>query len=412
MNQYCTCDVDNFGDILYPLLFGHVCRGVLGRDATTAAYAFLPGHAALEGGYEVRPIRELFAGDAGRHPLVIGGGDIIRFDDRTLASHYARQTGASRSGWSQTVQQGPYRVTYRYGDVPPGPDPVETFLWERMSPVHGAFMLSPQNCPGAASVAYFSAGVPFAFRREEWPQVQAIFDAAAYIYLRDAQSAEKLRRAGVTRDIDVAPDIAVLIADVFPKAALAESARSLLSGMGLAVDQPYLCFQLSEAAPRAVPGIASQLETFSRRHNLPVVLLPLGFCHGDVAALSRMADAYPQRFRLARVRTIREMLALLSHAEAFAGVSMHGNICAFSYGVPHLFGALDVDKIEGAMSSMELERIQRIADWSQLSSGLEALTNLDRGALVRKQSAASRRASAASDRLIRSLIAERASAGH
>lgn len=394
--------MDNFGDVLYPVLFEHISHRFLG-ETTTDAYAFIPGQAAMGGGYEVRSIRELFASDVTRHPLVIGGGDILRFDDRMLASHYTGQMDAPRTGWSQTFRQGPYRVTYHYGDVTPQPDPVEVFIRDKMPPVRGAFMLSPQNCPGAESVAYFSAGVPFEFQREEWPHVQAVFNAASFIYLRDAQSAGKLRRAGVTRDIDVAPDIAVLISDLFPKTALAEIAQNLLSGIGLSIDQPYLCFQLSEAAIPALPSIASQLQVFSKRHNIPVVLLPLGFCHGDVAILSRMSEAYPHHFKLAQVKTIREMLAILSHAEAFAGVSMHGNICAFSYGVPHLFGALNVDKIEGAMISMDLEEIQRIGVWSELLQGLEGLMNLDRLALAKKQSIASQRAYSASDRLIKSL---------
>jgi len=267
-------------------------------------------------------------------------------------------------------------------------------------------MLSPQNCPGAESVAYFSAGVPFEFQREEWPHVQSVFNAASFIYLRDEQSAEKLRRAGVTRDIEVAPDIAVVISDLFPKKTLADIEQNLLAGIGLSIGQPYLCFQLSMASTPALPNIASQLQAFSTRYNIPVVLLPLGFCHGDVAILSRLSEAYPHQFKLARVQTIREMLAILSHAEAFAGVSMHGNICAFSYGVPHLFGDLNVDKIDGAMTSMDLEPIQRIMGWNGLLQGLEALLDVDRQALSRKQLLASERAYSASDRLINTLRAK------
>ena len=404
INQYCACDMDNFGDVLYPILFKHVSHGILGKT-TTDAHAFIPGQAAMGGGYEVRSIRELFASDLTRLPLVIGGGDILRFDDRMLAFHYTRQMAPPRTGWGQTVQQGPYRVTYRYGDATPQLDPVEVFVRDKMPPVRGAFMLSPQNCPGAKSVAYFSAGVPFEFQREEWPHVREVFNAASFIYLRDAQSAEKLRRAGVTRDIEVAPDIAVLISDLFPKTALAEIAHDLLSGIGVSVDQPYLCIQLSEAATPALTSIASQLHVFAKRHNVPVVLLPLGFCHGDVAILSRLSEAYPHHFKLAHVKTIREMLAILSHAEAFAGVSMHGNICAFSYGVPHLFGALNVDKIGGAMVSMGVDENHRIGDWSELLQGLEGLMQVDRLDLAKKQAIASQRAYLASDRLLKALIA-------
>ncbi len=90
INQYCTCDVDNFGDVLYPLLFRHVVDRCAGA-ASARAYAFISGQAALGGGYEVDSVKQLYVDDVSRCPLVIGGGDILRFDDRVLASHYLKQ---------------------------------------------------------------------------------------------------------------------------------------------------------------------------------------------------------------------------------------------------------------------------------------------------------------------------------
>lgn len=84
---------------------------------------------------------------------------------------------------------------------------------------------------------------------------------------------------------------------------------------------------------------------------------------------------------------------------------MHGNICAFSYGVPHLFGALNVDKIEGAMVSMGIDENHRIGDWSEFLQGLEGLMQVDRLDLAKKQTIASQRAYLASDRMIKALIA-------
>ena len=401
INQYCTCDVANFGDVLYPSLFRHIAE-LSFENPDVRPHAFIPGKPALGGKFEVLPIRDLFQNDAAKHPLVIGGGDILRLDDLTVASHYLDPSTTLPSPQSYSLQQGPYRVTYHLGSSPPT-DPRRVFKIERMPPVHGAFMLSPHNCPGASSVAYFSAGVPFDFCKDECPQVQAVFNEASFIYLRDEQSAEKLRKAGITRNIEVAPDIAVVISDLFPKASLSDIALELLSEVGLSLNQPYLCFQVSQATTASLPIIAQQLYDYSIRYGIPVVLLPLGLCHGDVYTLSRLASVQPQHFKLVDAQSIREMLAILAHAELFVGVSMHGNIAAFSYGVPHMFGVLGVDKISGAMTSLNLEPTQKLGDWNGLLTGLKELMNLDRTLLAKKQKAAKKQAYSVSERLLKSL---------
>ena len=46
---------------------------------------------------------------------------------------------------------------------------------------------------------------------------------------------------------------------------------------------------------------------------------------------------------------------------------MHGNITAFSFGIPHLFGPIPVDKAEGFLDIVGLGADFRLASWSQLA---------------------------------------------
>jgi hypothetical protein len=390
LSQFCACDMENFGDVLYPLLLRHIVSRSL-ETAVVEAHAFLSGLAALGGNYRVHAIRELFRPAAPSLPLVVGGGDILRTDDGVIASHYRSRLPRPAEPIRYFQQQGDFEVTFSFGPVPWESDPLETFARQWMPPVRGAFLLSPRNCPGASRVVYFSAGVPFDIRCEDRPRIQAVFEESSFVYLRDEQSAEKLRGARVQRDLAVAPDAAVVVSDLFPKASLFAAANRLLSRVGLSAEEPYLCFQASAAATGKLPVIASQLRRFSRRHNMPIVLLPLGFCHGDREFLFGLTGESPDRMQLAHPRTVTDMLAILAHANIFAGVSMHGNICSYSYGVPHLFGALDVDKIDGAMRAMDLNGVQRISDWQELRQGLESLLDLDRAVLAGKQKRAAKR---------------------
>src|SRR5437764_12327878 len=85
-----TFDVENYGDLLYPLVFRQILKG---RDARLKVrhYSLLDGDAPQEAGFKTHAARSLF--EAGRDApsrIVVGGGDILRTDWKTVAAHYGR----------------------------------------------------------------------------------------------------------------------------------------------------------------------------------------------------------------------------------------------------------------------------------------------------------------------------------
>ncbi len=105
IKQLGTFDVENYGDLLYPVVFR---RALAERDSrlTLDAYSPLARDAPHAAGFEPRAARTLFrparegtdaggGGDArdGAARLVVGGGDILRTDRETLAAHYVRGGG-------------------------------------------------------------------------------------------------------------------------------------------------------------------------------------------------------------------------------------------------------------------------------------------------------------------------------
>src|SRR2546423_14848772 len=83
-----TFDVENYGDLLYPLVFRHMLKG---RDARLKVrhYSLLDGDAPQEAGFKTHAARSLFeAGRDAPRRVVVGGGDILRTDWETVAAHY------------------------------------------------------------------------------------------------------------------------------------------------------------------------------------------------------------------------------------------------------------------------------------------------------------------------------------
>lgn len=380
LRHYCAADMENFGDVLYALLIKSVLDRRLDCSPLIENVSFISGPAALRGGFDLQPIRKLFQAQAAPLPLLIGGGDILRLDDEAVAAcyqgRYRELVGDRHKERAPALvtksSDGRQTMSFTF-DIPrPMPTPA-WFHRSYMPPMRGAFLLSPENCPGASAVAYVSAGVPFHFLPTEAQFVRQVFNAAAGIWVRDELSREKLLEAGVNQDIIVAPDLAILTETLFPRESLRPAAMNLLQKLGLDYDERYLCFQVNSTGMNFIETIAQSLHELSRWSGKPIVLLPLGFAVGDRETLQKIHRRLPEVTRYANVETVHEMLALIAWSTGFTGVSMHGNIVAFSYGVPNVFAPLDVDKIGGVMRMLGLPASQRLESWHALPLAMSSL---------------------------------------
>lgn len=370
ISTYNASDMENFGDVLYPVLI----QRFLERHAVAridGKYAFLDGTAPLQGGYQVSAVRMLF----GEHDLardvrlLVGGGDILRSDDLTVARHYSPpETVFARTSFSDMFA----------GSVRALPTWEHQFVRERMPPHRGAFFVSPRTCHRLLGTAFVSCGVPFEIEPAQRPAVRAALDAASYVYVRDHQSREKLLRAGVTRSIEVAADIAIACAEYFPKSELMTAQAPSLAAHGIDVTREYAVFQCSSAARDHLVPIANELAVYAKQTGRQIVLLPLGPCHGDVETLQSIQGLADNAFCCLPTLSVLEMLAVIASAHVFVGVSMHGNICARSYGVRHGFGVLpSVDKIAGAMHILDMQPGQQMRQWDELCDFMLCLETLD-----------------------------------
>jgi hypothetical protein len=380
-----TFDVENFGDLLYPLIFRHLVQK---RYASLEIrhYSPLPGHAPQEAAFETYPIRSLFTADhAEPDTLVIGGGDILRTDWKTVAAPYSK---IHRRYFNRlTTALGP-AGTLRYLLLRQLPGQVgdrffaHRFIERRMSyPAVGPFLLEATNLPAGGVVAYLSCGVPHEFVAADRDKVKCTFDQARFIYLRDEQSAEKVRRCRVAREIHVAPDLVVLLSDQFDYKAEVRKGRKILSDLGVNAERPVLCFQSKLYAGFSAEEIVERLKRYQRRTDSEVVLLPVGYCHDDHQFLKRLARKSGGTFKYAGVYSVLDIISVIAASDLFVGTSLHGNITAFSFGIPHLFGPLPVDKAEGFLNAVNLPPELKLRSWSELNDRLDLVEALGRNFL-------------------------------
>ena len=360
-----TFDVENYGDLLYPIVFGHLVNKNGSRQVRH--YSPLPTTAPQEAGFQTDSISTLFAETAGPHNVIIGGGDLLRSDWNVFASHYSAN---SRSIGSLNA------VNYLLRTKIPRGEPATFFAsrfrdrWLNYANA-GPFLIDSERLPQGSSVSYLSCGVPHEFTATERESVKRIFNQSRFIYLRDEQSAEKLRRAGVEREIHVAPDLAITLSDQFDKQEQMRRGREIVSAIGIEPESSFLCFQCKPYPDFREEEIVDELKRYHERTKRPVVLLPIGHCHGDAQFLQDLARRSGGLLKYADVYSVADILSVIAASDLFIGTSLHGNVTASSYGIPHLFGPLPVDKTAGFLDVMNLPAELLLRSWTEMNERID-----------------------------------------
>jgi len=376
-----TFDVENYGDLLYPLVFRHMLKG---RDARLKVrhYSLLDGDAPQEAGFKTHAARSLFeAGRDAPRRVVVGGGDILRTDWETVAAHYDRayrgNFGRLRGslGTSGLLRHLPRRGLTVFGE---GGFYADRVGRRRSYAAVAPFIVDPADLPAGSEVSYLSCGVPHDFAPAEREKVRHTFERARFVYLRDEQSAEKLRRCGVRREIHVAPDLIVTLGEQFEHAAEARKGREILSKLGVNGERPVLCFQSNRYTGVREEELVEHLKRYRRRTGSEVILLPLGYCHGDHRFLRRLAKKSGGAFKCVNAYSVFDIISVIAASDVFVGTSLHGNVTAFSFGIPHLFGPLPVDKSEGFLRAVALPAELKLRSWREMNDKIDTAKGLGR----------------------------------
>jgi polysaccharide pyruvyl transferase WcaK-like protein len=314
--QFGTFEVDNYGDLLFPLVLRQALRRRLG-EVEVELFSPTPGSFRGDPSMNVRAIGEKqLDGVADRFDAyVIGGGDLVSFSRLSAPEHgynLPRTSSAHAACWALPA-------LCRHPDVP--------ILW---------------NAPG----------VPHPFRPEQAVVLWDLCTEVDYRCVRDEPSRRHLREAGVEGEIEVVPDTALCLPELLSPERARQLAAQRLAPLGLAPGG-YLAFQIAPWLLKQlgveVREVARFLGRLARQRGESALLLPVGYCHGDRRALERIRAAAPSELPLlAEPLPPLELAAVIASASAFVGSSFHGNVTAFAYGLPHLMvnsGALA--KLEG-----------------------------------------------------------------
>lgn len=302
--QFGTFEVENYGDRLFPIV---VEKELALRSPDLKLKLFSP---LADQGLGVSSI--LDKGEEKIDAIVVGGGDIISFST-DIAAIYNNDWKGSFSAHSACFA---LPGIYRQSGIP--------LIW---------------NAPG----------IPADFNEDQAWLVKLLADETDYLSVRDEISKERLKKAGVSKEIHVVPDTVLSLPKHFSKEGLRGSAEKVLSSFAMQIGQPIVIQVHPYYIQDHIAEITEMLSQVKQLTSSPILLLPIGRCHNDHVVLEKIEQAGKGQFQLiSKYLETLEVAAVIAHAKAFIGTSLHGAITAFAYGVPFLtYSCANLSKLEG-----------------------------------------------------------------
>ncbi|MFN2480780.1 MAG: polysaccharide pyruvyl transferase family protein [Pyrinomonadaceae bacterium] len=283
-----TFDVENYGDLLFPLLAEAELSRRLG-PLTLQRFSYRR-KTPPDWPYDVTSLTELPEMAGGLDGAIIGGGHVIRFD-KEVAPGYAppAPTIHHPTGYWLT----PILIALQHGT------PV---VWNAPG-VHG-------DIPAWAD-----------------PLMELAVGGSRYVSVRDEPSRRALARFAGAAEINVVPDAAFGVARLIEARRPSPEFIRLREACGLT--DPYIVVQATPAL-RDFALYAREHEHLFRNHRL--LILPTGPVAGDHNAA--LGDDLPGSVWLPDWPSPLLMAELIAGAKAVVAVSLHLSITALACGVP------------------------------------------------------------------------------
>ncbi|HRH82049.1 MAG TPA: polysaccharide pyruvyl transferase family protein [Thiobacillaceae bacterium] len=341
-----ACDRHNLGDLLFPRLAERllaprpvIAAGIAERDLTPW------------GGHRVRALANL-AGEWSELPA-----DILHPGGETL-------TCSLYQAAIMTLPPAEADAASRHWDA----DPAGALAWARAQTglTGGMAYLTPRtlfrnprrivhHACGGVTLDRLASG-----QREE---VLARLREADAVSVRDHVSRTHLAGAGI--EARLAPDLAVLTAELFAGEIAAHGRQGEPAAVAERFPQGWLAVQFS-ADLGDDPGLdvlAGQLNTIAADTGFGLVLFRAGAApwHDDPDAYRRLARRLDSPPHLFDSLHIWDLCALIAQSRAYAGTSLHGRILADAFAVPAI-----------SLLPAEADRALKLHAWQETWGGAHA----------------------------------------
>lgn len=293
-----TFDVENFGDLLFPLLLKRRMANT-GIECAHISPTGTSGH-WLDALPSVS-IKEANEMESAFTSVIVGGGNILRDSPTSLPLYVSSSEATGGAMAYPTLWRTAFSMAHRKR-IP--------MCWNAVGVPH------PTNTRYAVSIRWGAC-------------------LSSYIAVRDQDSRNNLLGSGISTPIRVVPDTALGIRDLWSASELCDAYHHVFSTSSRFVPERVLAISIKRKyLPADLTETAATLDYLANYLNATPVLLALGPCHGDLEIALSVARYMKLKPILPTLRSLKEIAACIGNAVQYVGSSLHGAITAVSFGVP------------------------------------------------------------------------------
>ena len=288
-----TFDVENYGDLLFPIIAKNKLESY-GWELTLIAPT--GNDVAYSDCQKPISIEEWIENINDYHALIIGGGNIIHWND----------WGKNTKGYNEDT----------YGK-----------LW-----INTSELAERNNIP----VLWNAPGALNSKGRKYMNRAIQCIQNCKYISVRDSDS-RKIIKAWTSKEICVVPDTANEIKNIWSKKELQKEYEGIMKSIQVETNQLLIAVHCKERSIKEMgeDKFTALLKQKLEDTNIKALLLALGRCHEDHIINERIREAMPNNcINLSNLTSLKQIASIIACSKAYIGSSLHGEITACSYETP------------------------------------------------------------------------------
>ena len=367
----------NYGDLLFPIVIEKYLRENrkdLLEKYDLRYFGLVESDLSSVGGKKTQALKKLYNEDLSENSMVIvAGGDVLP------ARISSMDVDLSKSNLSMLCKKVIIKAINRRN--------FEKISMKKFNlNTRFPWIVEKDNFKNNIFVAYNAVGGSTLneLPKFEVDEIKRNMSKSNYISVRDNKSLDNVKDL----NSKLYPDSATIMSNFFPINVLENKISKDVKKFIKDTGNKYICIQSNLCSIRGKEEVlVRELEKIHREEGLEILLLPIGIAanHDDNIALNRLKKYFNIKVNHIEKLNIYDIMYLIANSRFFAGTSLHGNITAMSYAVPHIGLNREISKLDNYLKTWDLEEQNHCIDFEELYNEFKIISKISEKKLKDKR---------------------------
>ncbi len=203
-------------------------------------------------------------------------------------------------------------------------------------------------------------------------EITKVLDSSLFISLRENKTYETISKDLGIKKALLSPDSAILMSNHFKKTIIQNKNN-------------YIAFQIGKyKIGTELKKVKEQLEIISKKHKLPIHLVPIGNCpgHEDSEPLKWLINNLNCESKYISPDRIETIMSEIANSRIFIGTSLHGVITAMSFNIPYIAINPSIDKLKRYLESWAPKKLNKVIPADKICNYFDSAMSINQEELI------------------------------